>query len=791
MKTYRSTFALAVLFFSALLALWWLEASGVLTEAQRRDRMEYILPELMSTKEADIARVEITRNGQTLSFERRGKDRWQMTEPVDAAADATNLETLVRNFKGLRRSPETGTITGSGESYGLAPPAAVVRLWDSAGLATGKTSSPLAVLEIGQTARDFCYARSAGSQGIEVVSKKLLAFVDRPAIEWREPNLVPIPSFQVTGLTIHRHGMDVKAERSSSGRWRLTAPVPFPANGPKIESALAALSAIRVVDGAKGFVADNVTDLAPYGLAEPDATIELFTPDQPDTPLVLHVGKKPPDHPDRVYVRRGDQDDVVMVSDRFLPEIPKDTIALRAQDVADIFPAAVSQFEIKALGSTFTLVRKRDGWALQSPHAEKADTVLVQAFLSALDGLKTSEFLAISRVPRPELDPPAMAVRVWQLSRSAPPSEKQDQAASPPREAPALSLKIGRHDRLKKTVYGQIEGDDVILALPDSLLDLLPRTQYAFRDRGVLSVSPAGVTKLSLFREGTRTVLEPDRSSKSPNRWQMIEPVKAQADTAAITQVLALLSDLRAEDFVADSLGDGKLFGLDHPPIVVTWNSEAAPGIVPDATAKPAPTTAPNRSTGKLQIGYPVPVKPGTFYASVEGLQFVFTLAAPAIAALAAEFHETQVMSLPADSVRRLVFRAPGRTMAFARDAKPTGTPADWNPEPGTDARTVDLSRFNDLMVHIAQLRTPRFFQYDGPFPDAAGLSQPRLVVELHSTDGKSQVLRLGQTTGGMVLAATGTANSGPIFLLAGGAWNALIQTLSPVEELPDNPFAP
>ena len=790
MKTYRSTLTLVAVFFAGLVGLWLLEYSGVLTESQRRERKDHILPELIDRPESAITRVAITREGQTLAFERRGKDRWQMIEPVDAAADPTSLETLVRNLKGLRRSPDTGTINGPAESYGLAPPAAVIRLWESQGSRSATTSDPLAVLEVGKTANDFCFARPAGTPGIEVISKKLLSFVDRPVPEWREQNLVPLPSFQVTRLAIHRQGLDVKAERSGNGRWRLTAPVPFPANAPKIESALAAFSAIRVVDGAKGFVADNVKDYAPYGLASPEATIELSTPDQPDAPLVLHVGTKPSGHPDRVYVRRGDQDDVVLVSDRFLSEIPKDSVALRAQDVTDFLPAAVSQIEIKAQGSTFRLLRSREGWALKSPHAEKADTMLVQSFLNALDGLKTSEFLAPSKVPLPNLDPPLMDVKVWQSPRSSDSAQKQDSSAGPPTAPPALSLRLGRHDRLKKTVFGQIEGDSVILALPDSLLDVLPRNQYAFRDRGVLAVSPASVAKITLIREGKTTVLEPDGSAKTPNRWRMLEPVKAPADTGAITQLLALLSDLRAEEFAADTVGDGKIFGFDHPPIVVSWQAEGAHGGHPDP-AKNAASAPASHAAGTLKIGNPVPGKPGTFYASIEGLPVVFTLAGEAIQILAAEFRDSQVISLPPESIRRLVFLVPGRTLAFVRRAQPTGSPADWSPEPGTDARSVDLSRFNDLVVHLARLRTPRFFQYDGPFPAAAGLDRPRLTLEFHTADGKSQTLRLGETLGNMILAATTSGTTGPIFLLPGAAWSALIQTLTPALELPEDVFSP
>jgi len=38
MKTFRPTFVLIGLFFAGLLVLWWLEDSGVLTDAERRGR---------------------------------------------------------------------------------------------------------------------------------------------------------------------------------------------------------------------------------------------------------------------------------------------------------------------------------------------------------------------------------------------------------------------------------------------------------------------------------------------------------------------------------------------------------------------------------------------------------------------------------------------------------------------------------------------------------------------------------------------------------------------------------
>ena len=540
MKTFRATFALIGLFFAGLLVLWWLDYTGVPTERERMQRLNRVLPELMDTPEAAIHRLEISHGGENLVFERRGPGRWQMRKPLDVAAEPGPLENLVRNLKDLRRSADSGAISGPAEPYGLAPPEATIRLWGDR--TTGPTAQerPLAALEIGKATTGYRYVRAAGSGAIDVIDKKLVAGIDRTVPQWREYSLMPVATFQVAGLAVHRDGLNIQAQRGRGGQWRLTAPIVVPANGAKIESALAALSSVRVVEGIKGFVADNVTDFAPYGLDKPEATIELTTPAQPDGPLVLQVGKRSPTIPTASTSAAPTRTMWPSSMHRFLSEIPKDSTAFRAQLVAEIEPAAVSevQIQVPALSTTFTLNPKGNAWELTSPRTEKADTYLVQSLLNQLSSLKTSEFLDPARVLRPELAPPVMTLKVWQKTANGQP-KVTGTATDAPARPPALSLLIGRHDVLKKTVYGRLEGDDIILALPDSLLEVLPKNTFAYRDRGVLELNAAAVTKLRLLRGGSTTVLEPSEAAGAPNQWRMVAPVKAPADSRAVTQLIA------------------------------------------------------------------------------------------------------------------------------------------------------------------------------------------------------------------------------------------------------------
>jgi hypothetical protein len=772
MKSNRTTIVLLVLFFGLMLTMWGLDLSGVRSRIVVERRSHYVLPDLLDTPESAIRRVAIDRGGEHLVFERRGEGpgRWQMLQPKDVAAEPSRLEALVRNLKELRRMPDAGTIKGDAGSFGLAPPAAIVRLYGGEDGGSASTERPLTELEIGKSARGTRYVRPAGEAGIEVVDALRLAAVDQPAGEWREPNVMGVPSFQVASVAIRRRDPAgkapslIRAERGPSGRWRLTAPTAAPANGPKVESLLGALSSLRVAEPPKGYVADDVKDPSPFGLADPAITVELKT-DRDDGPIVLDIGKPVPDEPERVYVRQGGQDDVVAVDARPLSEIPGDATALRSQEVAEIVPAAVDQIEIQTISDLFRLERESGGWQLTSPRKERADGPAVQAFLGHIADLQTSEFLDPKIVPDPKLDPPVMSIRIRQAAAGRVPAKST--GAAPPL---ALDLRLGRHDVARKTIFARLEGDGVILALPDKLLDVLPKNPLAFRDRAVVTDSPAKIKKLTIRRGDRVTELEPD-STGAPNRWRMLRPVEARADAGTITQVLTVLCGLRAEDFEAPAVGDGKRFGLDRPLMQFDWESEGS---------------------HHLKIGAAVP-RTTNFFATTDAMPMVFTLPATTIRLLDGEYHDHHVMSFPVARAGRLVLRFPGRIIALRHRPPQARGQVEWVPEPGSDAEGIDLSRIGSLVSTMSQLQTLRFIQYDGEIPADTGLSHPRLKVEVTlGAKDPIQVLRIGNNADdGNVCAATGTGPSGPAFLLPGPPWNELIRSGERLPPLPDDVFAP
>lgn len=750
MKAYRTTLILSALFLAALVAMWGLERAGVPTERERLARADRVLPSLLGVAENAIGRVEVTRGDEKLAFERQEKnpDRWNMIVPKVAAADSPRIAAIVRNLLALRRSPDSGLLDPTKADFGLDRPSATIRLWRSGATA----GEPLAELDLGRVVRGSRYVRAPGSGGADLVDSKLFIGLDDPMPAWREHNVLVVPTFQVAAATITSAGETIRLERGQRGRWNMTKPVATQANPAKVESLLAALAALRVEDGEKGFVADDVADLKPYGLDPPAHTVELKTTRGDGETLTLDIGKPAPDNPDRVYVRQGGQDDVVLVSAKPLSELPKDSLAIRSKQLAEIDPKLASEFEVQLGGQKFLAAKENGEWRLKKPQPAKADAPTVNQFLEAFAKLEASELFHPGYIKNPELEKAPGRVIIRQRDR----------------DEPVLDLKLGRHDAVRRAVYGQLEGDQIVLALPDPFLSVLPKNDFAFRDLSITSVGVADVRRLEIRRGDRLDVLEP-KTEGSPNAWVMKKPQPGAADVASITRALAALAPLRAAEFVTEKAPDLKRFGLDRPQLEVAWEADGR---------------------HRLRVGGKQP-RSNAYFAILDEGPLIFTLDLDAIKPFDTEFHDHLVMSFPAAKAARVLLHFAGRSLALRKRPQPK-TPNEWVDEPGQDASGLDLSRVSSVVSALGKLETLRYLQYDGPIPIATGLSRPRLRVEVVLGDGKeTKRLRIGDSFGDAVFATTSEGGSGPVFILPGAAWNDLIRSGQKLHPLPADVFAP
>lgn len=771
----RTLILLLILFFGGLVALWWADYAKIPTARQRERMKGRVLPELVEMSPGDIARVEV-RGGPSgrLVFVRREGGGWQMVEPIDAAADASRLETLIQNMIGLQPMPGAEPIEAPASRFGLDHPVRTILFFGS------DTSQPIAALDVGKTVDQQRYVRRRGQTGIDVVDARWLSAIEQPPVGWREKALLTLPTFAVETVTVKGPDRSVQARRSE-GRWRLLEPIKTLADPNKIEGLIADATALRVADGNQGYVADNVTDLKPYGLDHPRWTVELTPQPRSGHAQTLQVGKPAPDRPDRAYARRSDQNDVVLIDTRLLDKIHIEPSALRSRKIADLDPDAIDFIEVDTQKETHRLTRGPEGWQVLSPEPGRADAKTVNQLLAQLNTAETSDFLTPQQVTDSKLDPPLFRLKVWQRGRAGgTPSE--------PAGKPVLNLRIGRADPIAKMLFVQNEGDRTILAIPNSLGTLLPMGPLAYREKALMAFSPTDVTRVTIERNGKTYAVEAGPAPDDYVRWRMTKPVAGRVEPEAIARLAVLLAGLRAESLITEKPDKLEAYGLDKPFLTAAWTTQLNPRRRNRETAG-----LPEKADWTLDVGGPSPGPRGARYAKFSASPLVFTLHPMAVTYLTAELHDRTLLAFPAQDVAHLTIRWPSLTVGFRRGgASPRGEP-QWQPDPGSEGIPSQSTQINPLVSALATLKADRFLQYEGAIPPETGLSPPVATLEVKlSGSGGDRQLRLGHLAGpGARYATVATGSEGPVAILNDAQWAAWSAPPRGTADLPQNVFAP
>jgi Domain of unknown function (DUF4340) len=792
----RGTYALLALFFAGLVGLWVADFAQIPTRKQRERMSSRILHELVDTKPDDVQKIEIFGGPEPLVFERRKGNRWQMTAPMDVAADPSKVETLAYNLKELSRKPEAATLEGDPAQYGLAPPERTIRLWGSS------TAEPLASLEVGRISLDRRYVRATGTEGVEVVDAKGLDLLRLPSGRWRDQELFRVPSFEVDAVTITRGGQILKLKRGRDA-WRIVEPIPSLAVEARVDGLIADLGSLRVLDETR-FVAGDVRDaeLERYGLRKPVMTIEIEAGRRNGqrSQQILEVGKPVEGKEGLVYAKRAEQDDVVAVDSRLLKDLKPDPLAFRSPKVADIDVARVVRVGVsEGDGSEFEVLRTGNDWTIVRPSPSRGDRQAMQNFLKSLDQLQTSTYLDARAATDTGLDKPSLVLKVWQVRD---PREPAATSSADPNGELALTLRIGRRSASTKSIFAQVEGDSTILALPDSAYEFLPRNSLAFRDRQVLGLATDQIQQLSFERPNRPKVklnapvlkMGSLTGMNAPFGWWMVEPVASPADSPSVGNLLKQLANLRAETLVAEKADDLARYGLKKPALTVTWSRAPEFSMVPKS---PPPGQGGSPGTIALEehsllIGSALTGRPNARYAKLDDGPLIFTLGPESLGLLDAEWHDHHVLSIDSKHLRKVKLDWPDRGFVMSALAQGTSGPR-WVIEGQDVSPDFDYSQFKPLLEATWNLSTTRFVQYEGDLLGVPGLNPARLTIRFDQDDGSPpRTLRIGGTAGpGQLFATTSAGKEGVVFLVPEALFANWTRPPRRPDDLPENVFAP
>ena len=351
----------------------------------------------------------------------------------------------------------------------------------------------------------------------------------------------PVDPSVVGAVEVMRSNAVVRAELTNGG-WRLTLPVPYPAQSASVQRFLAE-AALLVPSGwvTSAEVAAQPEGLKAFGLDPAQATVTLHAS---TGPTLLRMGNVAPGG-NRFYFQRVGADGVFIAPTNFLGALPMTGAEWRDRTLMDLGGRTPDRVSVSARGRVvFEATKEGRRWMLRQPLTARADGERIEALLAQVGAARATGFVTDAPVidrAAYGLQPPEAELAVW----SAGVEVARLQVGSAPTNAP------------DQRFVRRMAHTNVVSVLAEDLAPL-GRPLVEFRDP--LVFGPLGDVDRIELKGTNRFVVARDGTN-----WMVVEPSRFAAEPAAVELLLASVAQLEVAEFVNDVVTDLAPYGLEKP----------------------------------------------------------------------------------------------------------------------------------------------------------------------------------------------------------------------------------
>ena len=356
-----------------------------------------------------------------------------------------------------------------------------------------------------------------------------------------------IDADDVDSLTVTARGGDRTVVEKNDDRWRIVEP--FPANVDvagvvSLTSSLANLEMQRVVAEP-----EDALDLEPFGLTAPGIEVGFGTTEGADGRLL--IGDRSPGGDD-LYATVAGSGRVFLISGFLDTTFDRTTFDLRDKSILDVTRNQVDSIEVSAPGLSVRLEKSEGEWALAAPIEARADLGVTDGLVGRL---ATGRMAAIEQETADAddlaaygLDDPRLTVTLGLGSSTA-------------------ALHLGGTTPAG-TVYARDAAREMVFTVDESLAAELEQGADEYRRKNLFAFRPFNAAAVEIDHEGERWAfaLEPAGGEDETDTWRRTAPDAGDVARDDMDDLLAKLSNLRAESFEASREGTG----LDAPVAAVT-----------------------------------------------------------------------------------------------------------------------------------------------------------------------------------------------------------------------------
>lgn len=354
----------------------------------------------------------------------------------------------------------------------------------------------------------------------------------------------------VTRLQVRRGRQFVHLERAGKS-WKMVTPVVYPAQPVLVDNLIQALGRLTRLNPIVS------TDLAPFGLEEPQAIIVVH---QGRERLEVQIGNATPVG-NQVYVRAVGVPGIYAVDASILDMAPSNvnewrSKALLTSEVAQSFDRLEVRSPTRGLGFVLSYNPTNKTWRLSRPMAARADRVKVEQLLLACLQARVEQF--VSDDPKTDLEPLGLQPPQLELALGQDTNDLVSVTfGNSPSNQPAM-------------VYARRLSHSNIVLVSKELVEKLAIPFTELRDRHLFSFVPELVTQIELLGEENITIRR-----QTNGLWRVTEPDEFPADGMLVMELLGDLFAMQVSQFEKDIVTDFSPYGLAQPLRQVTLKTSA------------------------------------------------------------------------------------------------------------------------------------------------------------------------------------------------------------------------
>ena len=497
----------------------------------------------------DVTGLEIS-NLHGFFFFEKVDGHWEIRKPVNTPADGAAVDGVINQIA-FAQPQRVIEVDGSSDKdvsnlkdWGLLPTAAervVIHAKDKEyELLVGRKMA----------INDDVYARASGrkNEPVRIIPSSIKDILEKDLSDFRSRNVFDFNPDNVTQVATRIADTATTPGQQceigfKEGRWTLQLPLVARASAEDVKALLGKILGARAVD----FVTDDASNLSPYGLTAPTATISVTL--KSDEPMVLQIGGPVPGKPDQVYAQRLKSSSVFTLTKSVVDDILRAAPNVRDLHVLPFDPN-------KALGLSFSFGAKKGQvraehalWNTVGTAEGPAEVGAVTDLLAKLSQLETTPVLKDSAT---DLKPFGLDKPQGKITIDSPEFKP----------ASSLTLLIGKAEN--KLLYVRNSAEPFIYTVPDNSFDSLPASNVAMRDARAINLKREAVKTMTIVAGAAPPLV----LTRSPGgTWSAANVKATMVDSLKADTQASLFCQLQATQWLGPAL---PAYGLSKPVLTIS-----------------------------------------------------------------------------------------------------------------------------------------------------------------------------------------------------------------------------